>query len=139
MTGVQTCALPISNELDDDKIMRFDEDFYTRHNASFIKNSEAVEIYPDTKEILLADDSRIEWDRLLIAAGASPIVPRGIEGLSLEGVHIMGTLDSTMGIREHCESGVQNAVVVGGGFIGIETAVMLRKRGIEVMVIEMLP
>ncbi|MCK4756994.1 MAG: NAD(P)/FAD-dependent oxidoreductase [Thermoplasmata archaeon] len=135
------CSLPnlLANELDDDKIMRFEPDFYTQQKASFIKNVEAVEILPETKEILLADGNKLKWDRLLVAAGASPIVPRGIEGLDLEGVHIMGTLDSTMGIREHCERGVENAVVVGGGFIGIETAVMLRKRGIDVVVVEMLP
>lgn len=135
------CSLPnlLANELDDEKIMRFEPDFYTKQKTNFIKNTEIVEICPDTKEILLADDTNIKWDKLLIAVGASPIVPKGIDGLGLDGVHIMGTLDSTMAIREHCEKSVENAVVVGGGFIGIETAVMLRKRGISVMVVEMLP
>jgi NAD(P)H-nitrite reductase large subunit len=60
-------------------------------------------------------------------------------GLDLKGVHIMGNLDSTLGIISHAEQGVDNAVVVGGGFMGIETAAMLKKRGLNVTIVELLP
>ena len=51
----------------------------------------------------------------------------------------MGTLDSTLGIIKHLDSSAGKAVVVGGGFMGIETATMLRKRGIDVTIVELLP
>ncbi len=135
------CSLPnlLASELDDDGIIRFDDDFHSRHNAELINNAEAVNIHPDKNTIELADGSSVKWDRLLIAAGASPIVPKGLAGLDLDGVYVMGSLDSTLAIRDHADRGARKAVVVGGGFIGIETAVMLGKRGMDVVVVEMLP
>jgi NAD(P)H-nitrite reductase large subunit len=135
------CSLPnlLSGEVEEQKVFRFSNDFYQRLNVKFIKNTEALQIYPGKREIKLTGMPDIKFDKLLIAAGASPIVPEQIGGLDLKGVHVMGTLDSTLKIISHIEQGVDRAVVVGGGFMGIETAVMMRKRGMEVSVIELLP
>jgi NAD(P)H-nitrite reductase large subunit len=76
---------------------------------------------------------------LLISAGAKPITPKGIKGQELDGVHVMGTLDSALDILKHIKQGVKHAVIVGGGFMGIETATMLKTQGIDVTIVEMLP
>jgi NAD(P)H-nitrite reductase large subunit len=76
---------------------------------------------------------------LLIAAGAKSVFPKNMKGLELYGVHFMDTLDSALGILAQINQGVSSAVVVGGGFIGVETASMLKKRGINVTLVEMLP
>ncbi len=135
------CSLPnmLSGEADEQTILRFDKKFYHRLNAKFMKNTEAIRILPRKKEIKLAKGDNIKFDKLLIAAGASPLIPKEIAGLELKGVHVMGTLDSALDILAHVELGVNKVVVVGGGFMGIETAVMLRKRGIEVTIVELLP
>ena len=135
------CSLPnlLAGEIDKPTIFRFDKGFYNRLNAKFMKNTEALKILPRSKEVKLADGKSIKFDKLLIAAGAKPIIPKGMKGLELDGVHVMGTLDSTIGIIDHIDRGVNNAVVVGGGFMGVETATMLRKRGIKVSIVEMLP
>jgi NADPH-dependent 2,4-dienoyl-CoA reductase/sulfur reductase-like enzyme len=135
------CSLPnlISGEIDKPTIFCFDKDFYIRLNTSFLKNTEALEILPKNKEVKLANGKFIKFDKLLISTGSKPITPKGIKGLNLDGVHIMGTLDSVLGILDHIKKGVKNVVVVGGGFMGIETAIMLKKRGIDVTIVEMLP
>jgi len=135
------CSLPnlISGEIDKSTIFRFDKQFYNRLNAKFLKNTEALEISHKNKEVKLANGKQIKYDKLLISAGARPITPKAIKGLDLSGVHVMGTLDSVLGILEHIKKGVKHAVVVGGGFMGIETATMLKKRGIDVTIVEMLP
>jgi len=135
------CSLPnlIAGEVDKPTIFRFDKQFYYRLNARFMKNTEVLQILPQNKEIKLTNRKSIKFDKLLIATGAKPITPKGIKGLELDGVHIMGTLDSALGILAHLNQGVSRAVVVGGGFMGVETAAMLRKRGIEVSIVEMLP
>jgi len=135
------CSLPnlIAGEIDKPTIFRFDKDFYNRLNASFLKNTEALEISPNDKEVKLANGKHIKFDKLLISAGARPITPTEIKGLDLDGVHVMGTLDSVLGILSHIKHGVKHAVVVGGGFMGIETATMLKKREIDVTIVEMLP
>ncbi len=135
------CSLPnlLGGEIKKNTIFRFDKEFYNRLNASFLKNTEAFEIYPKKKEVKLVDGKYIKFDKLLISAGARPITPKKIKGLDLDGVHIMGTLDSVLEIMSHIKKGVKHAVVVGGGFMGIETAIMLNKRGIKVTIVEMLP
>ena len=135
------CSLPslLVGEIDKPTIFRFDKRFYSRLNATFMKNTEALQIVPRDKAVKLATGKRITFDRLLIAAGAKPITPKGITGLELRGVHVMGTLDATLGILAQLHDGVKHVVVVGGGFMGIETGVMLRKRGINISIVEMLP
>ena len=135
------CSLPdlIGGEIDKQKIFRFDKNFYENLNSNFQKNTEALEIFTKNKEFKLANGKKIRFDKLLISAGAKPIAPKQIKGLNLEGVHIMGTLDSALGILKHVKSGAKHAVIVGGGFMGIETATMLRKQGLNVTIVEMLP
>ena len=135
------CSLPdlIGGEIERPTIFRFEPNFYKNLNANFIKNTEALKITPANKEIHLSNGKKVKFDKLLISAGAKPIAPKQIKGLNLSGVHIMGTLDSALGILEHINSGAKNTVIVGGGFMGIETAIMLKMRGLNVTIVEMLP
>lgn len=135
------CSLPdlIGGEIDKPTIFRFEKNFYENLNANFMKNTEALEISSVKKEIKLTNNKSIKFDKLLISAGAKPIAPKQIKGLDLDGVHIMGTLDSALGILKHVNKGAKHAVIVGGGFMGIETATMLKKQGLKVTIVEMLP
>jgi len=135
------CSLPnlLAGEITKTMIFRFAPQFYNSLNTKFLKNTEALQIIPSIKKVKLKKGKSIKFDKLLIAAGAKPITPKGLKGLELFGVHIMGTLDSTLGILNDIKKGVKHAVVVGGGFMGIETAVMLKKKGLNVSIVEMLP
>ncbi len=135
------CSLPdlIGGEIDKPTIFRFDKNFYENLNANFLKNSEAIEISTINKELKIANGKKIKFDKLLISAGAKPITPKQIKGLNLEGVHIMGTLDSAIEILKNVKSGAKHVVIIGGGFMGIETATMLKKQGLNVTIVEMLP
>ena len=74
------CSLPnlIAGELDTPTIFRFDKQFYQDLNARFMKNVEAIQILPKTKEIKLANRKIVKFDKLLIATGAKPIIPKKI-------------------------------------------------------------
>jgi len=135
------CSLPnlIGGKIDKTTIIRFDKQFYKDHKVNFVKNTEILKIKPDKKEIEDSNGNSIKYDKLLIATGAKPITPKGIEGLDLKGVHVMGTLDSTLRIIDHIKKGVKKAVLIGGGFMGIETATMLKLNNIDVSIVEMLP
>ena len=80
------CSLPnlVGGEIDKPKIFRFDSNFYNQLNANFMKNAEAVNIFPDKKKIKLADGKSIKFDKLLISAGAIPITPKGLDNLFVE-------------------------------------------------------
>ena len=72
------------------------------------------------------------YDNLLIATGSSPIRPN-IPGIDLDGIYTVWTVPDVDRIRAAVDSGkAESAVVIGGGFIGIEMAENLRARGLQV-------
>ncbi|UCC59857.1 MAG: FAD-dependent oxidoreductase [Dehalococcoidia bacterium] len=82
---------------------------------------------------------REKYDALVLAPGASPLRPP-LPGIDLPGIHTLRTIPDSRQMKEWIiERDVSQAVVVGGGFIGLEMAENLTKRGISVTLIEMLP
>ena len=89
------------------------------------------------KNIRTGADEIYEYDACIIAVGASPIVPP-LPGLNLPGVFVMRTPDDAIETRNYiARDGVKRAVVVGGGFIGLEVAENLMEKGLSVTVIDM--
>ena len=87
------------------------------------------------KQVELDDGTRVDYDGLIIATGASP---RELPGTpDLEGIHLLRTLDDALAIRAELESSPRVAVV-GAGFIGSEVAASCRARGLDVTLIEAL-
>ncbi len=96
------------------------------------KTVEAVSV--DTGET-----STWPYDKLVIASGASPIRP-DLPGLDLPQVFFMRTPDDAVNLRALVEAGgIKRAVVVGGGFIGLEIAENLNSMGVRCNVIDMAP
>lgn len=102
---------------------------------------EAVALDAEKKEVTVKDvvtgeEEACPYDKLVIAVGASPsVLP--VEGKNLSGVFTMRTPDDAEGIRIYAEKNdVKKAVVIGGGFIGLEAAENLKARGINVTVID---
>lgn len=82
------------------------------------------------------ESSIFPYDKLIIASGASPIIPL-FEGRSLNGVFTMRTPDDAVNLRNYISADkCVNAVVVGGGFIGLEIAENLKEQGLRVSVID---
>jgi len=118
------------------------EDFEARYDVEVRINSEVLSIATDKREILIRDSksgrSYIEsYDTIILAPGAEPVMPP-IPGVDLAGVfHLRDIPDSdkikqVIGLKK-----TTSAVVVGGGFIGLEMAENLVIRGIETTVLEM--
>jgi NADH oxidase (H2O2-forming) len=89
------------------------------------------------RTVQLAGGDRARFDVLVLATGRRPFKPP-VPGIDLPGVHTLSNYGDARALMEALE-GVSAAVVVGGGAIGLETAVALRTRGLEVTVVEMLP
>jgi 3-phenylpropionate/trans-cinnamate dioxygenase ferredoxin reductase subunit len=86
------------------------------------------------KTVLLADDSKITYDQLLLATGAtSRRLPK-----ALSGVIYLRTHEDALLIRSRLKAG-SRAVIIGAGFIGLELAASARRRGVKVSVIEAQP
>lgn len=78
------------------------------------------------------------YDKLILAPGAAPLRP-DIPGLDLPNVFTLRTLDDTDRIKAVVDAGVRRAVIVGGGFIGLELAENLVHRGVDTTVVERNP
>jgi NADPH-dependent 2,4-dienoyl-CoA reductase/sulfur reductase-like enzyme/rhodanese-related sulfurtransferase len=85
------------------------------------------------------EESELEYDKLVLATGATPIVPP-VPGTDLEGITTLQSMRDADYLRKVRDEGVvKRAVVVGGGLIGVETCEALHLAGISITLIEMLP
>ena len=97
----------------------------------------AERIDPDAHVVVLEGGEEIPYTRLVLATGARPR-PLPLPGADLVGVHTYRTLADADAVRTAAEE-AHAAIVVGGSFIGAESAASLRLRGLDVTLIEMGP
>ena len=98
---------------------------------------EAVGVDAAAKTVTFANGEVVSYDKLVIATGAAPFVPN-VAGTNLPGVFTMRNPDDAIGLRAYVdENKCRNAVIVGGGFIGLEIAENLLAKGLKVTVVDM--
>jgi NADPH-dependent 2,4-dienoyl-CoA reductase/sulfur reductase-like enzyme/rhodanese-related sulfurtransferase len=111
-------------------------DVYTNTVVSSINREEKIVKALDTRT---GDSKSFEYTKLILAQGGRPVKPN-LPGAKHDHVFTLWTLDDMDKIAYHLtEKGPKNAVVVGGGFIGLEMVEALVKRGLNVSVVEMMP
>ena len=115
--------------------------FGTRFNIDVRTHSEITAINLKQKEVTVrtADGKTYteSYDRLLLSPGASPVRPP-LKGIDSEGIFTLRNVADTDRIKQYLgEKEVKRAVIVGGGFIGLEMAENLVHAGVEVSVVEM--
>lgn len=96
-----------------------------------------TEIDTHNKRVVTANGSAYEYTHLVLSTGSRPLVPP-ISGVESETITPVRSVDDLSLLRRVAATG-KRAVVVGGGYIGIEVAVVLRQMGLDVTVVEMLP
>lgn len=87
-----------------------------------------------SKTVELRGGDSVTYDGLVIATGATPRRLR--DQPDLAGVHVVRTLDDSLGLRADLDAGAERVVVIGAGFIGAEVAATCRRRGHEVTLVE---
>jgi NADPH-dependent 2,4-dienoyl-CoA reductase/sulfur reductase-like enzyme len=83
-------------------------------------------------------EHQLGYDRLVIGTGAVPVRPP-IDGLHLPGVHVLHTMGDTFALHHALTVGARSAVIVGGGYIGLEMAEAFTARGLVVTLVEQAP
>ncbi|MCJ2069160.1 FAD-dependent oxidoreductase [Methylobacterium sp. J-030] len=107
-------------------------DFSAAHHVERIE-AEATRIEPTARRVTLADGRSLTGDALLIATGSRAVVP-DFEGKDLDGVMTLRSLDDAVRLSDAAGQ-AKRVVVVGAGFIGLEAAAFLTKRGLSVTVL----
>lgn len=133
------CLLPdyLAGERDEDTIRIRETNFYQKNNIIVEFGVKAERIDPRRKEVILENGSVVGFDKLLIATGSRSLMPP-IPGLDGDNIFGFRTLQDVKHILKALPS-TRRAVVIGGGFVGLEAAYALYSQGVEVTVVERLP
>ena len=125
----------LSGELAADRLPFRHQSFYDEHRVELKLAVRAVRLDLGKRCVALANGEDIIYDRLLLCTGA---VSRQLTcpGADLPGVHYLRGIGDVPKIQEGLKEGAR-AVVIGGGYIGLETAATARKMGCSVTVLEM--
>ncbi|MEG2173839.1 MAG: FAD-dependent oxidoreductase [Desulfovibrionaceae bacterium] len=147
------CGIPyyMSGEINNIDDLR-STNYHTVRDAAYFSSLKGVTVRTQTralsidraaktvlvKNIVSGKQENLPYDQLVLATGASPRIPP-VDGHDLEGVFAVTKLEAAQAIRKDCEAGkISQAVIVGAGFIGLESAVSLADMwGVECSVVEM--
>ncbi|HSP96182.1 MAG TPA: FAD-dependent oxidoreductase [Candidatus Dormibacteraeota bacterium] len=145
------CGLPyfVGNVIADERSLlvasrelfrdRFNIEVFTRHDVTAIDRARRTITVNDLDAAGGPRQREERYDALLLAPGAAPIRPP-LPGIDLPGIFAVRTIPDTRRIRSWIdERHPRRALVVGGGFIGLEMAENLAHRGLEVAILEKLP
>lgn len=138
------CGLPyyIGGVIEDERelTLQTPESFWKRFRVKMKVHHEVTAICPENKTVTVKnlENGTVfteSYDKLLLSPGAKPIKP-DFNGLDSERIFTLRTVEDTLRMKRFVAGGVKSAVIVGGGFIGIETAENLSALGIQVTLIE---
>jgi 3-phenylpropionate/trans-cinnamate dioxygenase ferredoxin reductase subunit len=112
-----------------------DEAFYRDHDVDVLLETRVIAVDAGARRLTLDNGVRLRYGGLLVATGAAPRRLR-VPGDDLEGVFALRTIVDSGAIREAARD-AERAVVVGGGFIGMEAAASLRQLDLDVTLIHL--
>ena len=127
----------LSGEKTYEDIITHDDAWYDRHGVELHRGKKIIAIDRDKRIVEAADGTQARYDRLVIATGSAPIVIP-VPGHGLPGVLTYRDLDDVDRMLAVARSG-GNAVVIGGGLLGLEAAAGLAARGMKVTVLHLMP
>ena len=124
----------LTQQISFDKTLLRQQSFYDKHNIQLKLGARVKSMSRECSQVTLDSGETISYSKLVIATGADPIV-LNLPGEQLEGIGYLRNYDDTQSLMPYIKEG-KSAVVVGGGYIGLETAAALRKAGMVVTVLE---
>ncbi|NML95304.1 NAD(P)/FAD-dependent oxidoreductase [Novosphingobium olei] len=121
-----------------DRILIRPAQFWEDKKVTMALGREVTKVDAVAKVLTLADGSSVEYGSLIWAAGGDPR-RLSCAGADLAGVHAVRTRADVDTLMGQLDAGAKTAVVIGGGYIGLEAAAVLTKFGVHVTLLEALP
>ena len=125
----------LSGELTEERLWFHHQSFYDEHQIALRLGLRAEKIDALARAVILSSGERLQYDRLLLCTGS---LPRRINlpGSESSGIRYLRGLEDIPAIRSAMISGAR-VLIIGGGYIGLETAATARKLDCQVTVVEM--
>jgi len=124
----------VGGTLEEKKLIIHKESWYEENRISLMKNQKVVSIDSGPKQVVLGDNSRIAYDRLLVATGGRAVT-LPLPGVEKRGVFTLRNIQDARNIRAEARES-RTAIIIGGGVLGLEIANAMLKLGVKVTVIE---
>ena len=125
----------VSGRSQADNVALRDQSYFEQHSVEFIPNRSLSSIEPSSNTVVLDNGDCWQYEKLLLATGASPIIPP-IPGLSDTKHLVLRTLEDAIALRDASKN-AKKAVVLGAGLVGMHGAENLAEAGLDVTIIEM--
>jgi NAD(P)H-nitrite reductase large subunit len=127
----------VSGKADVQKMKCKVDSFWKEHNAEARLGKKVVSLNLTDKTVSLDDGEKIVYQKLLLATGGKPFVPK-MEGQDKDGVFTFTNIADAQRLAAKIDSiNAKSAVVIGAGLIGISVTEALVKRGLKVTVVEL--
>lgn len=124
--------------VEESKMLYRPADFYEQTKVRPLLGVEVTSIDPEARTVATADGQRLGFEKLLIATGGRPIIPADLVGGDAPGVFTFTTWDEAHHLKAFIEENkVREAVVVGGGLIGLKSVEALVALGLKTTVVEL--
>ncbi len=120
-----------------EELYPYPDSWYSKRHIHVHLNQPVTQILAGEKAVVLASGEKVPYDALLVACGGYSFVPP-ITNANLKGCFTLRTLDDAQTIRDYAQDKGE-AVVIGGGLLGLESARGLSALGLNVTVIEVFP
>ena len=124
----------IVKDVPDEEFNLNPESWYTENNINIQLNTKVTALNVDEKVLTLEDGSTVTYDKLILATGTSNFIPP-IKGAEANGIFSVKYDTDAKALRDYAK-GKQNAVIIGGGVLGLEAADALQELGLNVTVLE---
>ena len=125
----------MAGSIDKQGLLYRDKDFHKKMDVQLHagKGSRAVNLDTENRQVTCDNGDAFNYDRLLIATGASAKLPDNIPG-DIDGIFVLRNLTDVEAIKKKTRD-AKNAVVLGGGLIGIKAAIALNACGLKTTVV----
>ncbi|NIO03688.1 MAG: FAD-dependent oxidoreductase [Proteobacteria bacterium] len=127
----------IAAEVEEERIVLHKPEWYRERNIVVHLGKPVTDIDQAKREIYTTEGTTLNYDRLLLATGSHSFVPP-IRGVDKPGVFTLRTIKDAQDIRDYAAE-AKRVILIGGGVLGLEAGNGLRRRGIEVTVVEFFP
>ncbi|WP_339719541.1 FAD-dependent oxidoreductase [uncultured Paraglaciecola sp.] len=117
----------LQDSLPEQRLWLRPETFYKTKDIELLLKTRVSRIDAEQKTVTLENGENLDYEKLILATGAS-VRRLSIKGNNLKGVHYLRDHQDTVGLRDALPE-IQNVVVIGGGYIGLEAAASLTKLG----------
>jgi len=113
-----------------EQMLIWDDKLIQEKRIDLLLGRTVINVNPDERTVETDNGSVLSYDKLLIASGASPILPKDLEGRN--GLFTLRTLEDADAIRQQVR---ERAIIFGAGAVAVKVAVALRKMGIDVLLL----